>query len=171
MAIEIDIDEFSDSDISRFWEKVDTSEDSECWEWQAGSSGTGYGFFYANGDHLRAHRVAFTLKYHDPGELQVNHHCDNRLCVNPNHLYSGDQSDNMKDAVRRGRKPLSGAINIDKSGETNGRAKLTEEQVMRIYRNPEDKTNKELAEEFDVSTGSISHIRNGETWSSVTGHD
>lgn len=38
-----------------------------------------------------------------PAGLQINHHCDVSMCVNPEHLYAGTQAENMRDCVARGR--------------------------------------------------------------------
>lgn len=63
-----------------------------------------------------------------PDGLYVCHKCDNPSCVRPDHLFVGTQDDNMKDMVRKGRQnnPL---------GESNGRAKLTEDDVRYIRLN------------------------------------
>jgi len=58
-----------------------------------------------NGKSQLAHRVAFNEAFgYFP--KQVNHHCHNASCINPNHLYSGDQTDNMQDMAWAGRHPL-----------------------------------------------------------------
>lgn len=55
----------------------------------------------------RAH-VAAWVEAHGrlPAEgMQINHHCDNRACVEVEHLYEGTQADNMRDVVVRNRRP------------------------------------------------------------------
>lgn len=68
----------------RFWAKVDKTE--SCWNWKAAIDRYGYGRFHCNGNML-AHRFVYTLFHNEPAEnMQVDHICRNRLCVNPDHL-------------------------------------------------------------------------------------
>lgn len=77
--------------------------DNNCWEWQGTRLATGYGLFRVLGQRL-AHRVSFVLKYGTLGEgLFVCHKCDNKTCVNPDHLFLGTHQDNMDDMVVKGR--------------------------------------------------------------------
>ena len=39
----------------------------------------------------------------DSKQQYACHYCDNAFCVNPDHLYVGSPSDNVNDAIRRGR--------------------------------------------------------------------
>ena len=85
----------ADSLESRFWPKVDKSGD--CWEWKAGTFESGYGRIHSpDGWSEMAHRVAYRLTYGRP-ENNVLHKCDNKLCVNPSHLYDGTPRDNQLD--------------------------------------------------------------------------
>ncbi|MGP4691601.1 HNH endonuclease [Agrobacterium cavarae] len=102
----------------------------------------------------RAHRVSWALYCHPITEAQhVLHTCDNRLCVNPAHLFLGDQSANMDDKVAKGRQDR---------GEKHGMAKLTEDQAIaikfdaRLYR--------EIAETYSVSIMTVSDIKRGRSW-------
>lgn len=74
----------------------------ECWIWTGSVCGAGYGQFTYRGIHYFAHQVAYELLI-GPRTLNVLHDCDNRVCCNPCHLWHGTQSQNMSDAVKKGR--------------------------------------------------------------------
>jgi hypothetical protein len=88
----------------RFWSKV-TKTDS-CWEWTAYCGDLGYGRFWLDGGPRLAHVVSFEL-HHGPlkDDEEVRHTCDNRACVNPEHLIRGSRRDNMVDMAIRNRCP------------------------------------------------------------------
>jgi hypothetical protein len=86
----------------RFWEKVDKSGD--CWEWTATIDKSGYGIVGMRPKNLKASRVAWMLTNGAiPDGLWVLHHCDNRRCVRPDHLFLGTNTDNQRDSVAKGR--------------------------------------------------------------------
>jgi HNH endonuclease len=89
--------------IVAFWSHIDTSDNDGCWLWTAHRSPDGYGQAHIKRHPLRAHRLMWYLVHGDPGDLKVLHACDNPPCVNPNHLFIGTNSDNMFDAVDKGR--------------------------------------------------------------------
>jgi hypothetical protein len=83
----------------RFWVKVDKRGPDECWQWIGIRNEDGYGRPY-----LRAHRVSWQIANgRDPGSLFVCHSCDNPSCVNPNHLWLGTNTVNLRDMVAKGR--------------------------------------------------------------------
>jgi hypothetical protein len=114
----------------KFWEKVNKTD--SCWLWTASKRTTdrtgGYGKFATGRRNKQttymAHRFSWVLENGPiPDGLDVLHHCDNRLCVNPDHLFLGTQQDNMDDMIAKGRSA---------KGEKNPHAILTEDIVMQI---------------------------------------
>lgn len=144
---------------SRFVKFFDVGEKGECWEWKGGISGNGYGLFMdENHKSVSAHRYSFKFHFGAYPEKLVLHKCDNRACVNPNHLEAGDQSKNIKDAIARNRKQVPVRF-----GESNSRSKLTQEQVNFIKANPQMK-HTELARLYGLSPNCIRGVRVGRTW-------
>ena len=80
--------------------------DNGCWEFIGNRYLAGYGQINYRGRNWLAHRLAFMLLRPDEynTDLLILHKCDNRHCFNPEHLFIGDYSDNMKDAIKKGRR-------------------------------------------------------------------
>ena len=87
----------------RFWQKVDKS--LPCWAWRGSCFKGGYGAFVFEGRLQPASRVSLILSNGHPSfnKAVARHDCDNPNCVNPDHLRWGTQSENMQDAIERGR--------------------------------------------------------------------
>lgn len=86
--------------------------------------------------------------------MLVCHHCDNRACVNPEHLFLGNHQDNMRDMVRKGRQCR---------GSENNHSKLKEDQVRRI-RSMSRLGQREIADMFGITQSNVSLILSGKTW-------
>ena len=100
-----------DQTFARFIAKIDENgpipekypELGPCWIWTAGKTDDGYGKFHV-GMPRRAHRLAFEIEHGPiPDGLFCLHHCDNRPCVNPDHLFLGSGIDNMRDCAAKER--------------------------------------------------------------------
>lgn len=134
-----------------------------CWLWMGATNGRG-GYGVVRRRHPRrmmlAHRYAYEREYgRIPSGMCVCHRCDNPRCVRPTHLFLGTASDNMQDAVQKGRlRPPRLA------GSTSPHAKLTEAQVCEIRSRPPSATLAALGREFSVSLQTIWRIRRGTGW-------
>ena len=146
--------------MERFWSKVCIEGPNDCWEWQAFTH-NGYGRFFIEGKAQRAHRVAWEL-YHGTTPIKyILHSCDNRGCVNPNHLRQGTRKDNTADAISRDR--FARQI-----GESNANARLSEYDVSIIRdRLTGGEPGKSIAYEYGIGQSAISKIRHRRTWNHV----
>ena len=92
------------TDLERFWSHVIRSGSLECWWWTGASANAGYGAFRIGGRTVKAHRWLWEQRHGSiPEGINILHHCDNTSCVNPNHLFSGTQADNVHDMMAKGR--------------------------------------------------------------------
>lgn len=88
----------------RLKNKSQFNSNTGCIEWIGVTNGTGYGKLEINKKTYSAHIISFELfKGNRESGLQVLHTCDNRKCINPDHLFLGTQSDNMFDMHSKGR--------------------------------------------------------------------
>jgi len=133
-----------------------------CWNWRGYIGSDGYGKVGKRG--RPAHREVYQ-RFHGtcvPKDKQVCHHCDNRKCVRPDHLFVGTPADNSADMARKGRSTY---------GYRSGNAKFgvaEAKEIVRRYRAGE-LTQMELAKEYGVRQTTISFVVTGRTWSKVTG--
>lgn len=149
----------------RFWERVDKRTPLECWEWTGYvRHRAGYGALQHENKRRPATHISWFLHHGEwPADLGlwVLHHCDNPSCVNPAHLFLGTAADNNRDAQMKGRARV-------RKGEGHYRARLTAREVQRIrLLARQGVSNGELAEQFRVSSGAISHVVTRRSWKHI----
>lgn len=140
--------------LHRFWKKVQ-KRNKGCWKWTGNRFQSGYGVIQVNKKLLVATRVMWIVTHGElTDDLCVLHSCDNRGCVNPEHLFLGTKGDNAKDCVSKDR---------HSRGERNGISKLTDEQVLMIrsasYRR-RTRDIYDMAEQLGVSYSCVWNVLN-----------
>ena len=151
------------STLERFYRYINKTDN--CWLWVGGKNKAGYGTFHLGKGKQAAHRVSYQLhigpipesdEYH---KTSVCHKCDNPSCVNPDHLFLGSHSDNMKDMVKKER-------NIGyKSGGENINSSITDEIAKEIkYGNF---SYSKRPKHIDIGKSAFYSIRRGETWKHI----
>ena len=160
----------NEKQIESFWNKVNIRSENECWEWNAGLR-TGYGVFKVNRKSKSAHRLSYLLSYNkDPGELCVCHKCDNRKCVNPNHLFLGTQKENMQDCKNKNRLVIPEGDRF-KQGHIPKNSLITNDIALEIYNIIKNRRNnneplrlKNLSIQYNIPYNSIRDISCGRTY-------
>lgn len=162
----------TESTRSPLWDRVLSHvrvQASGCWEF-VGASSAGYGIIWVgytargNKRAVRAHRLMWELAFGPiPPRILVCHVCDNRPCVNPGHLFLGTHKDNTRDMIAKGR-----AGHRSHVGESNGRTRLTIDQVREIKQELGRGVGPtELRKRYGVGHGTITSIKSGRNWGSV----
>lgn len=141
--------------IGRFMLRISIKENG-CWEMNSGVRDNGYSRININKKSFYGHR--FFYEYFN-GKIKTGnficHKCDNRKCVNPNHLFQGTQKDNIQDAINKKRFPVGSRLS----------KKLTEDDIIEIRSSNE--CNEYLASMFGVCRQTISLIKRRKTWKHV----
>lgn len=143
---------------------------SNCIKWTGAYSSTGYGAKWAGGKMVGAHRHAYESASGEiPKGMMVLHSCDNKACINPQHLRLGTAKDNAKDAVDRGLIATGerhGRNTIPESrlyGQRNPMSKLTDEQTGKVLLSRRaGRSLRDIAGQYGVSISTVSRICRGE---------
>ncbi len=139
----------------RFWQKV-RSDGSGCFVWRAATNPGGYGLFRFKGGSRLAHRVSWELIHGAiPDGMCVCHRCDNRVCVNPEHLWLGTYFDNVTDMIKKGRDRKA-------VGSDNGKTSLTAKEVIAIR--ADSRRHVDIGVDYGLHPSSVSRIKSGQRW-------
>lgn len=147
----------------RFWSHVNKQgpvlrpDLSPCWVWTGSLFPNGYGQCGVGmkGSQL-THRVAWELTNGPiPDNMQVCHHCDNRPCVRPEHLFLGDNSANMRDMISKGRRDYAQKLTPDTV------------RVIRAEYAHNHATQRRIAERYGVDPMTIRDVGTRRTWKHV----
>lgn len=150
---------------SRIIERSIVDDKTGCWIWEPlANKGNEYGHLTIGTrtgqtrKTISAHRYSYSLFVGEiPNGMFVCHKCDDKRCVNPDHLFIGTRQDNVDDRERKKR-------NNHVVGEKVGNSKLKVKDVLYIRRSNE--TDRSLAKKFGVSHTTIGRARNGTYWKS-----
>lgn len=150
---------------ARFLSAVDKTPghgpDGDCWIWtRTNLSKDGYGRLRLKKKWVLAHRHSYaTFVEPIPDGAFVCHSCDNRLCVNPGHLWLGDARSNTHDMIAKGRDRYL-------VGQESAPAKLTDEQALSILN--DSRPQNIIAEEYGISKAAVCLLKNRKTWKHLT---
>lgn len=131
--------------------------ETACWPWKGAPSTGGYGVLKVEGRRVPAHRFAYEQAHGSiPAQMYVCHSCDNRMCVNPAHLFAGTHFDNAADARSKAR---------HRTGQQVACAKLDPDAVREIRRRVADgESMRGVAKEFGVSSQTVNAVVARATW-------
>jgi len=121
---------------------------SGCWLWTGVVNADGYGGMWRGNNYTSAHR--FSWAHHRgeiPDGIQVLHKCDVPSCCNPDHLFLGTRSDNMRDSFAKGRRGIQ---------------KITKDIALIIRAHKGN--HREMAERYGIGITQVSRIKLGKRW-------
>ena len=152
---------------NRFYAKVLLPNENGCMLWTASKRSFGYGAFSLfKGKAIRAHRYSYELFVGEiPKGKHILHRCDIPACVSPDHLYIGDNKQNAKDRIDRGRDSKPPVL----CGEKNNKSKLTNEKVIEIIKLISDGlSDYAIAKTYQVDKKIILLIKQEKIWKEIT---
>jgi hypothetical protein len=147
--------------MGRFWLRANRGDSDGCWNWKGSLCSGGYGRINLNGKLIRAHQASWIIHYGEiPEGMHVCHHCDNRACVNPEHLFIGTNLDNIADKMKKNRQSKG----IERPASKLNDDKVREIRKLRAY----GYTFETLGKMFGVTPSQIYNAVNFISWRHVT---
>ncbi len=144
---------FKTPHIERFLSNF-SKEGDGCWEWKGSRGKNKYGVLSLDGTQVYAHRFSYEhFKEPIPDGMYICHTCDNRCCVNPEHLWAGTPQDNISDCLSKCRNSTV----------------LNKEDVLKIRDMHETKglSLRKLAGLFNAGTSTIHRVVNRKSWKHI----
>lgn len=133
--------------LERFMDKTQFNHETGCWDWiGAVSSSRGYGSFRFQGVLMNASRASYHLFKMDPKEKHVLHTCHRKICVNSEHLRTGTNRKNCREAAEEGAYPGT----------------MTPERVLEIR--AAKGSNSVLGKKYGIHPSQVSRIKTGRRW-------
>lgn len=131
--------------LDLFYSYVRPDDTSDCHIWHGSTNNAGYGLYgfgwvktppgQRRGQMMSAHRAAWIIANDQeiPAGMNVNHKCHTRLCVNPDHLELGTQTEKIqamvRDQVRFGGGTAGRTLGHRYTKDKNRKYKWTEEEI------------------------------------------
>lgn len=140
------------------WSNVEKTDG--CWLWRGATNNRGYGVVRWNGSARLAHRVAWLVANGAEPDGLVCHRCDTPLCVRPDHLFVGTQTDNMRDAAAKGR---AGGWSRERR-ERTGKISVLDAYLIGLALKLLPVTHVAVAKAWGVSTTPVRRIAAGKHW-------
>lgn len=146
-------------DDTFFAERSKLNAETGCIEWTRYVGENGYGTVKHRKKQYTAHRFAWMHKHGPvPNGMVICHKCDNRKCINVDHLFIGTTLDNVRDKIAKGRLRVA-------EGEASGTSKLTANQIEQIVM--DRRSQRKIAQDYGVSQSTISMVKTRKVWRSV----
>lgn len=138
--------------VIAFLQKANTHgmDASVCWEWMGAGKGNGYGHTSHGGAHRRSYEL---LVGAIPDGMDVCHRCDNRYCVNPDHLFVGTRAENMADMKLKGRGPAGRRKHLTEAHVQEVRVRLAAGTPARV-----------VSEVMNINYATITAIQGGRSY-------
>lgn len=150
-------------EVEKFMSQVYPEPNTGCWLWGGRHDEKGYGRLSHTLKFQVAHRMSFFIHNGEfDKKMHVLHKCDTPACVNPDHLYLGDQKQNNIDRDTRGRQKTT-------RGSAHKLAKIYEHDVILIrkFHDPKKFPSRKLARIFGVDQKIIMNVIQRKAWRHV----